>query len=108
VKGTSHWVSAKHAEKAEIRLYDKLFTEENLNDPSLNKDYKEYLNPNSLEVLKDCFVEPSLKDAKPGEYFQFLRKGYFVVDSKDTTSEQLIFNRSVNLRDTWAKIKNKG
>ena len=106
VKGTIHWVSAKHAVNAEIRLYDRLFTVE---DPGgdKEKDFKEFLNPNSLEVLTGCKVEPSLKNAKTSEHFQFERTGYFILDSKDSTEDSLVFNRTVSLRDTWAKISRK-
>lgn len=106
VKGTIHWVSAKHAVNAEIRLYDRLFTVE---DPGgdKEKDFKEFLNPNSLEVLTGCKVEPSLKNAKTSEHFQFERTGYFILDPKDSTEDSLVFNRTVSLRDTWAKISRK-
>lgn len=106
VKGTIHWVSVKYALDAEIRLYDRLFTEE---DPGgdKEKDFKEFLNPNSLEVLTGCKVEPSLKNAKTSEHFQFERTGYFILDSKDSTEDSLVFNRTVSLRDTWAKISRK-
>ena len=104
VLGTSHWVSAAHAVDAEVRLYDKLLS---VPDPAAEKeekDFKEYLNPDSLEILKDGKVERSLAEAKPGEYFQFLRQGYFSADP-DSTPERPVFNRSVTLRDTWAKIE---
>lgn len=104
VKGTIHWVSIPHAVEAEVRIYDRLFTHEN---PDGNKevDFKEYINPNSLEVITG-FLEPSLKSAKNGERFQFQRLGYFCVD-KDSSSEKLVFNKTVGLRDTWAKIESK-
>jgi len=104
VKGTLHWVSAKHAIKAEVRLYDRLFSDE---DPDGHKDknFLEFVNPNSLEVVS-AFAEPSLKTAKIGDRFQFQRKGYFCVDS-DTTTENLVFNRTVPLRDSWAKVEKK-
>lgn len=104
VKGTLHWVSAKHAVNAELRLYDRLF---NVEDPLGDKevDFKEHINPDSLEILEDSLVEPFVKEAKPGDKFQFERRGYFCVDTKYTTSEKLVFNRTVTLRDTWAKIK---
>jgi glutaminyl-tRNA synthetase len=101
VKGTLHWVPAEHALKAEVRLYDRLFTME---DPGSEDDMKSCINPQSLEVLKECYVEPSLKDAKPGSIYQFLRLGYFCVDS-DSKGGSLVFNRTVSLRDTWAKIE---
>lgn len=102
VKGTLHWVSVPHAVNAEVRLYDRLFTKEN---PEEDGSFVNNINENSLEVLKECKVEPGLKDAKAGEYYQFLRQGYFCVDSKDSTPEALVFNRSVSLRDSWARIE---
>lgn len=104
VKGTIHWVSIKHAMEAEVRIYDRLFTHENP-DGDKEVDFKEYINPNSLEVIKG-YLEPSLADAKNGERFQFQRLGYYCVD-KDSSSEKLVFNKTVGLRDTWAKIENK-
>ncbi len=103
VKGTIHWVSAHHAFEAEVRLYDRLFSVE---DPAgdKEKDFKEFINPNSLEILENCKMEPFLKNAKVGDRFQFERLGYFCVDSKYTTEEKLVFNRTATLRDTWAKI----
>lgn len=104
VKGTIHWVSIPHAIEAEVRIYDRLFTHEN---PDGNKevDFKEYINPDSLKVITG-YVEPSLKTAKDGDKFQFQRLGYFAVD-KDTTADKLVFNKTVGLRDTWAKIDSK-
>jgi glutaminyl-tRNA synthetase len=104
VKGTLHWVSAKHAIPAEFRLYDRLFDDE---DPSgyKDKDFKEFINPDSLNLVQG-FVEPALKYAKPSEKFQFIRMGYFCVDP-DTNGENLVFNRTVTLKDTWAKISGK-
>jgi glutaminyl-tRNA synthetase len=104
VKGTLHWVSTAHAIDAEIRLYDHLFTLEDSSDVADGTDFKDYLNPKSLETLSGCKMEPSLKDASPGNRFQFLRQGYFSVDP-DSTDEKLVFNRTVSLRDTWAKIE---
>ncbi|MBO8168568.1 MAG: glutamine--tRNA ligase/YqeY domain fusion protein [Thermoanaerobacteraceae bacterium] len=104
VKGTLHWVSAKHALDAEVRLYDHLFTKENPEEDGA--DFKDHLNPNSLQVLTACKVEPSLASAEPGNRYQFLRKGYFCVDP-DTTGDRLVFNRIVSLKDTWAKIQKK-
>lgn len=101
VKGTLHWVSIKHAVKAEVRLYDRLFTEE-APDSQKDKDFKDFLNPNSLTVL-EAFVEPSLKSANILDRFQFQRLGYFCVD-KDTTTSHLVFNRTVSLRDSWTKM----
>lgn len=105
VKGTLHWVSAGHAHEAEIRLYDKLFTRENPMEVEEGKNFIDYINPDSLEVLKKCRVEPALAEAEAGEYYQFLRNGYFCVDSKDSKPDALVFNRTVGLRDTWAKIQ---
>ena len=104
VKGTIHWVSIPHAVEAEVRIYDRLFTHEN---PDGNKevDFKEYINPDSLKVITG-YVEPSLKTAVSGDKFQFQRLGYFCVD-KDSTPEKLVFNKTVGLRDTWAKVESK-
>jgi glutaminyl-tRNA synthetase len=106
VKGTIHWVSCSHAINAEVRLYDRLLTVE---DPGLEKekDYKELINPNSLEILNDSKVESYLKNAKAGDRFQFERQGYFCVDSKHSTNEKLVFNRTVTLKDTWSKSSGK-
>ena len=101
VKGTLQWVSAQHAIEAEIRLYDHLFTKEN---PDEDADFKANLNPDSLETLTSCKLEPSLAAAKVGDRFQFLRHGYFCVDP-DSTAGRLVFNRTVSLRDSWAKIE---
>ncbi len=101
VKGTLHWVSAEHGIPAEVRLYDRLF---NNPDREASGDFIADFNPDSLNILTNCIVEPSLKDAKPSDRFQFERLGYFCVDTESTT-EKLIFNRTVSLRDTWAKIK---
>ena len=100
VKGTLHWVSIKHAVEAEVRVYDRLFSDE-APDAHKDKDYMSFINPNSLKIIK-AFVEPSLGKAKVGERFQFQRLGYFNVD-RDTNSEKLIFNKIVGLRDTWTK-----
>jgi glutaminyl-tRNA synthetase len=101
VKGTIHWVSVKHALPAEVRLYDRLFNVENPGDEK-DKDFRELLNPNSL-IIANAFVEPWLKDVKPLQNFQFQRIGYFNVDP-DSTPEHLVFNRTVALKDSWAKI----
>ena len=103
VKGTLHWVSAAHALDAELRLYDRLFVHEN---PNADKDvdFKSYLNPHSLDALTACKVEPSLADAEPGNRYQFERKGYFCVDP-DSAAGALVFNQTISLRDTWAKIR---
>ncbi|MCG8403985.1 MAG: glutamine--tRNA ligase/YqeY domain fusion protein [Phycisphaerales bacterium] len=105
VKGTLHWVSAEHAVDAEVRVYDHLFAKPDPNDVEDGRDWKDTLNPNSLEVLTDCKLEPDLKQANPGDRFQFERRGYFCVDP-DSGSE-LVFNRTVSLKDTWAKIAKK-
>jgi len=104
VKATLHWVSAPHALEAEVRLFDHLFLITDPDDVPGGKDFKANLNPKSLEVLTSCKLEPSLKNAKPGDKFQFLRLGYFCVDL-DSTPEKLVFNRTVQLQDTWAKIE---
>jgi len=104
VKATLHWVSAEHSLPAEIRLYDHLFAKENPDDVEDGQDFKANLNPDSLEVLTACRVEPSLRGGKPGSRYQFERLGYFCVD-RDASAEKLIFNRTVSLRDTWAKIE---
>jgi glutaminyl-tRNA synthetase len=106
VKSTIHWVSAEHALDAEVRLYDTLFTGENPNEVEEGQDFTVNLNPQSLEVLNEAKLEPSLRDAKPGAGYQFERLGYFSVDP-DTTPQKLVFNRTVALRDTWAKIEKK-
>jgi glutaminyl-tRNA synthetase len=104
VKGTLHWVSAKHTISAQVRLYDHLFTKENPNEVEVGKDFTAYLNPKSIELLNDCKLEPSLAAAKPSSLYQFERLGYFCVDAKDSTPDAPVFNRTVTLRDTWAKI----
>ena len=105
VKGTIHWVSAKHSKSVEVRLYDRLFIKE---DPTIDegKDFKEFLNPNSLEILNNCQVEPNLLNAKKGDIFQFEREGYFCVDPL-SDENKIVFNRTVPLRDSWAKIAKK-
>jgi glutaminyl-tRNA synthetase len=106
VKSTIHWVSAAHAIDAEARLYETLFTKENPNDVPEGGDFTDNLNPNSLEVVTSAKLEPSLRDAPAGSRYQFERLGYFAVDP-DTTAQRLVFNRTVPLRDTWAKIEKK-
>ncbi len=101
VKGTLHWVSAEKAVNAEVRLYDHLFTADN---PAAAENLEDVLNPASLEVLTECKVEPGLLEANPGDRFQFLRHGYFCVDN-DSSDEKLVFNRTVSMRDSWAKIQ---
>lgn len=107
VKGTIHWVSAAHAVDGEVRIYDHLFNDQN---PGADEDvdFLDQLNPDSLEVLTSCKLEPGLKEAKPGDMFQFLRLGYFCVDNVDSKEGAPVFNRTVSLKDTWAKISNKG
>ena len=104
VKSTLHWVSALHALEAEARLHDHLFSKEDPDDVAEGEDFKSNLNPNSLEILSSCRVEPSLSKAKPGSRYQFERLGYFCVDP-DSGEDKLVFNRTVSLRDTWAKIQ---
>ncbi len=106
VKGTIHWVAAGRAVDAEVRLYDRLFSAE---DPEADpeKDFREFINPDSLEIIKNAKLEPGLNNANPGDRFQFERLGYFCVDSKDSKSDRLVFNRTVTLRDTWAKIEKR-
>jgi glutaminyl-tRNA synthetase len=106
VRGTLHWVSAAHALEAEVRLYDHLFLKPDPNEVENGEDFLANLNPNSLEVLASCQVEPGLAGAAPGSRYQFLRQGYFVVDP-DSSAEEPVFNRAVSLRDTWAKIQKK-
>ncbi len=104
VKGTIHWLSVAHAATAEIRLYDRLFKVEN---PAMEEgDFKEYINPDSLHIIERAYIEPSLKDAAAGEKFQFIRKGYFCLDT-DSTAEHLVFNRTVTLKDGWVKETKK-
>jgi len=104
VKSTLHWVSAQHSLQARVQLYDHLFTKKNPDDAPEGEDFKSNLNPNSLQVLTNCRVEPSLADSKPLSRYQFERLGYFCVDP-DSSNDLLIFNRTVSLRDTWAKIQ---
>jgi glutaminyl-tRNA synthetase len=104
VKGTLHWVSTEHSIPAEVRLYDHLFVKENPNEVEEGQDFTAYINPRSLEVLKYCRLEPSLADTQPGDRCQFERLGYFCADSKDSKPGAPVFNRTVTLRDTWAKI----
>jgi glutaminyl-tRNA synthetase len=106
VKGTLHWVSAPHAIKAEVRLYDNLFTLRNMDEMAEGADYKDYLNPDSLKVLQEVLMEPTMKKPEPFTRVQFLRHGYFCVDA-DTKPGKPVFNRIVSLKDTWAKVKDK-
>jgi glutaminyl-tRNA synthetase len=105
VKGTLHWVSAEHAVEGEVRLYDRLFSQEN---PNEGDDFRHFLNRSSLEVVTDCKLEPALALAKPGESFQFERLGYFCVDSEDSQPGKPVWNRTVELRDSWARIEGRG
>jgi len=105
VKGTMHWVSAAHAVEGEVRLYDHLFT---VARPDETEDWKAVLNPKSLEILTGCKLEPSLAGAAPESHYQFERQGYFCADSRDSTPARPVFNRTVGLRDTWAKIEKAG
>ncbi len=107
VKGTIHWVSAKEAIDAEVRLYEVLFEKEDAADVPEGVDWKETINPKSLTVLQGCKLEPSLAEAKPADVFQFERNGYFCVDAKDSAEGKLVFNRTVTLKDAWAKAKKK-
>lgn len=102
VKGTLHWVSADHSIDADVRLYDRLF---NIPNPGSSHDFLEDLNPDSLTVLKGCKLEPSLASAEVGTTYQFERQGYFTPDSKDHKTDHPVFNRTVSLRDSWAKIE---
>ena len=106
VKSTIHWVSAAHAVESEVRLYETMFTKENPSDVPEGEDFTANLNPNSLEVLTGCKVEPGLRDAPAGSRYQFERLGYFCVDP-DSNSEKLVFNRTIGLRDTWSKIEKR-
>lgn len=107
VKATLHWVSAKHALDAEVRLYESLFTKENPEDTGAGGDFTESINHESLRILENCKLEPSLKDAAPGQRFQFERVGYFCVDTRSSAPGKPVFNRTVGLRDEWAKINKK-
>jgi methionine--tRNA ligase beta chain len=107
IKGTLHWVSAAHAADAEVRLYDRLFVKENPYDVEEGQDYRANLNPNSLETLTGCKLEPALAGAQPGDKFQFERLGYYCADAKDSKPGHPVFNQTVTLRDSWAKIAEK-
>jgi glutaminyl-tRNA synthetase len=100
-KGTIHWISVPHAATAEIRLYDRLFNVEN---PAAEEgDFQSYINPESLQIISKAFIEPSLLEATAGEAVQFIRKGYFTLDSMHTTADKMVFNRTVGLKDSWKK-----
>jgi glutaminyl-tRNA synthetase len=108
VKATIHWVSADHAVEAEVRLYDHLFAKEDPDDVPDGSDWMTNINPKSLERLTSARIEPVLANAQPGERYQFERLGYFCADSVDSSPGHLVFNRTVTLRDTWAKIERSG
>ncbi len=105
VKGTIHWVSVPHAKEVEVRLYDRLFQDEN---PAAAEDFKSSINPNSLQIIDKAFVEPDLANAEIGKGYQFIRLGYFNLDNKNTSADKLVFNRTVTLKDSWAKEAKKG
>ncbi len=105
VRGTIHWVSAQHALPVEVRLYDRLFSDANPDRGKGGPDFRQFLNPDSLEILGTAFVEPSVAGSEPGDFYQFERHGYFAVDP-DSSIDQLVFNRTVSLRDAWAKLQN--
>lgn len=105
VKGTIHWVSVPHAKEAEVRLYDRLFHDEN---PAAAEDFKASINPDSLQIIEKAYIEPDLANAEVGKGYQFIRLGYFTLDSKHTTADKLVFNRTVTLKDSWAKEAKKG
>jgi glutaminyl-tRNA synthetase len=105
VKGTLHWVSAKHAFEAEVRLYDHLFVKRDPSDVPEGGDFKDNLNPNSLEIVPMGRLEPSLSRAKPGARYQFERLGYFFVDPEASRGGKTVFNRTASLKDTWAKLE---
>jgi glutaminyl-tRNA synthetase len=105
VKGVIHWVSADYGVEAEVRLYDRLFSHPAPDAAKEDKDYREYMNPDSLRTITQSIVEPALAGAKPGERFQFEREGYFCVDLHQPADVPMVFNRTVTLRDSWAKIE---
>ena len=107
VRGTIHWVSAAHAFDATVRMYDHLFNRPDPNQVEEGGNFRDNLNPTSIEGLTGCKLEPGLQHAQPGERYQFERKGYFCVDKVDSEPGKPIFNRTVTLRDTWAKIMKK-
>jgi glutaminyl-tRNA synthetase len=106
VKATLHWISAVGSLGAEVRLYDRLFSRANPEESKDGTDFIAHLNPDSLDIMSSCRVESALEGAVPGSHYQFERLGYFCVDTKDSSEEALVFNRTVPLRDTWGKIKN--
>ncbi len=106
MKGTIHWVSAAHAVEAEARLYERLFSAPDPEDTREEAGFVTALNPDSLAVSR-CLLEPGLKGVEPGSRYQFERLGYFCVDTRDSTSEKTVFNRTITLRDSWAKIEKR-
>jgi glutaminyl-tRNA synthetase len=108
VKATLHWVSARQSVPVEVRLYDKFFNRANPNDVEEGREFTDYINPDSLVVLKSCMVEPALAEVKPGESCQFERMGYFCADPIDSKPGKLVFNRIVTLKDEWVKIQKSG
>ena len=108
VRGTLHWVSAAHALDAEVRLYDRLFTKADMKDLAEGEDWRDHLNPDALRVLTGCKLEPGLAEAEPSAAVQFIRVGYFCLDSRDATPERPVFNRTIGLRDTWARMERAG
>ena len=107
IRDSIHWVSAAKAVETEVRLYDRLFTAEDPNKEEDGKTYIDHLNPDSLEVIREAKLEPSLAEAKPGALFQFERLGYFCADSKDSQPGKPVYNRTVTLRDAWVKQQGK-
>jgi glutaminyl-tRNA synthetase len=107
VKATIHWVSQAQALSAEVRLYDHLFTKENPDEAEEGKDFKDFINPDSLQVIASAKVEPSLKSVAAGSFYQFERQGYFCVDPIDSSPQHPVFNRTVTLRDSWARMEKK-
>jgi len=105
VKGTIHWVSVAHAKEAEVRLYERLFSDEN---PAAAEDFKSSINPDSLSIIEKAYIEPDLENAIPAKGYQFIRLGYFTLDAKNSIAEKLVFNRTVTLKDSWAKEVKKG
>ncbi|NLT50495.1 MAG: glutamine--tRNA ligase, partial [Ignavibacteria bacterium] len=105
VKGTIHWVSAEHSVNAEVRLYDRLFNVENPDETQEGQTFTDHLNPDSLKVLKNCKIEPALSKAIKTEKIQFERLGYFCFDSKDSSISNIVFNRTVTLKDSWSKLQ---
>jgi glutaminyl-tRNA synthetase len=108
VRGSIHWVSAAHALPAELHLYNTLFLNENPEDTSDGSDFTANINPQSLEIISNAWVEPSMGDAASGDHFQFMRQGYFYTDQVDSKPDHLIFNRTITLRDSWAKLQKQG